>query len=324
MHPYSKRPPPAEPLPLGTGDFEAVSYPSIPPPPRAPVFARSMPPQPQQAYGFGQQNRYPAHYSQAPAAPHSLSPMAMSSVRNANGTGPQRVQPTVVIRSRPSVKMGISILVAGTLLGAVFGIGMLVRQNAADAAFTAEQQEQEDQHAALATPPPQAPIAPVVINSTAGPVMLPQAPAAPPPNAYAGVPFGSLVVPPAPQAAPARAPAAAAPAVAAAPPKAPQKHVWWGKPAGGAHPSLSAKVSSPAKAEPKDKDKDDGYKVASAGNDEPAPKAKPAKEPAAAKEAKDEPKETKKAERPAKSTKSGGDEADKVLKAAMGATENTL
>ena len=335
MQRYSKRPPPAEPLPLGTGDFDAVSYPAVPGPPRAPVFQRSMP-QPH-GYGFAQP-RYPAHYSHVPAAPHSLSPVEMSSVRSANATGPQRAQPTVVIRSRPSMKMGVSILVAGALIGAVFGVGMRVRQNTAEAAFAAQlqQQEQEEQQqVAFATPPPQAPAAPVVLQPTAGPAALPQGPAALPPNAYAGVPFGSLVVPAqtqpaqvahvAPQA-PARAQAAPMRAAPAAPtpaatPKAPQKQAAWSKPAGGGHPSLGAKVNAPAKA---DKDKDDGYKVASANNDEPTPKKKPAKEPVAAK---DEPKETKRSEaRASKSSGSskGSDDADKVLRAAMGATENTL
>lgn len=270
----------------------------------------------QQGFGFG----YPTHYAQAPAAPHSLSPVAMNSVRNANATGPQRAQPTVVIRSRPSMKMGVSILVAGTLLGAVFGIGMRARQNAADAAFAAQQEPlQEQPQVAVALPPPQAPVAPVVLSPT--PSVVPQGPTALPPNAYAGVPFGSLVVsPPAQQAPVAHAPAPA-PQPAAAPKPAPQKHAaWWGKPAAGGHPSLSAKVSQPSKA---DKDKDDGYRVASAGNDDPPPKAsKPAKEPVAAK---DEPKEPKKAEpRAPKASRGGSDEADKVLKAAMGATENTL
>jgi hypothetical protein len=65
------------------------------------------------------------------------------------------------------------------------------------------------------------------------------------------------------------------------------------------------------------RDKDDGYRIASAGNDEP--KAKESKEASAPKDA------GKKADSkaPAKSGK-GTDEADKVLKAAMGATENTL
>ena len=333
MHPYSKRPPPADPLPLGTGDFEAVGYEAIPAAPRVPVFHRSMP-QPQ-GFGFGQ-GRYPSHYSQVPAPPHSLSPVAMSSVRSAHATGPQRAQPTVVIRSRPSLKLGVSILVAGTLLGAVFGVGMRVRQNMAEAAFAAQLQEHdEEQQQQMAAAPPQAPIAPVVVDPTATPSTPPQAPAPLPPNAYAGVPFGSLVVAqPASHAAPAAAPAPAAPAAPPAPiavpavqKPAPQKHAaWWGKPAAGGaggHPSLSAKVTPPAKA---DKDKDDGYKVASANNDEPAPKkaakepaAKPAKEPVAAKE------EAKKPEpRASKSSSKASDDADKVLRAAMGATENTL
>ncbi|MBX3223319.1 MAG: hypothetical protein KF795_22595 [Labilithrix sp.] len=309
---------PAEPLALGTGDFEAVSYQEIPRAPRAPVFHRSMAPQAMpESYGFGNGGHYPAHYAQTPQAPHSLSPVAMSSARDAVATGPQRAQPTVVIRSRPTARMGVMILLAGALLGAVFGIGMRVRDNAAEAAFAAQQDAAEaDREAAqaAATPPPApAPLAPVVIGSNTG-VVAPKEPAPPsaaPAQDYSGVPFGSLVVtPPAQKAA---APAAAAPAAKAAP----HKHASWGRPAGG-HPSLSAKVSAPAK------EKDDGYKVASAGNDEPreaapskASSKREAREPA-------EPKEAKRAEtKPAKPARSS-DEADKVLRAAMGATENTL
>jgi len=298
------------------------------------VFHRSL--SPQQGYGFGQVH-HPAHYSHVPAPPHSLSPVAMNSARSGTGTGPQRAQPTVVIRSRPSMKLGVSILVAGALLGAVCGVGMRARQNEAAAAFAALAEQEQPAAPAVTSPPPQAPVAPVVIHPNAGPSSAaPQTPLQPPPNAYAGVPFGSLVVsmpPGQPQAAPAAAaahPIAAAPPAptvrpVAAGPAAPatkaalQKHAAaWGKPSGGGHPSLSAKVSQP----PKDaKDKDDGYKIASAEKDEPAPKpskaAKAAKEPAP----KDEPKETKKAARPSKGS---ADEADKVLRAAMGATENTL
>ena len=68
------------------------------------------------------------------------------------------------------------------------------------------------------------------------------------------------------------------------------------------------------------KEKDDGYRVASAGNDEPKA-SKPAKEPKT-REPAAEPKETKRAE--AKPAKKSSDEADRVLRAAMGATENTL
>jgi hypothetical protein len=314
---YSKRPPLAEPLPLGTGDFEAVGYPDVPRAPRTPIFHRS--PQSQaHGYGFGTGGGYPAHYSQAPAAPHSLSPVTMSSVRDAAATGPQRAQPTVVIRARPTSRTGVMILVAGALIGAVFGIGMRARRNAADAAFARQQAVVQEQQQAVAVLPPPAPVTPIVVSPNG---VVAQGPAAVAPRSYANVPFGSLVVSQSP-AQPAPAPrSTAAPltttAAPAPPPRAPQKHVAsWGKPAGGAHPSSSAKVH----AQPKNKD-DDGYRVASAGDEpnEPAPPrvSKAAKEPA-------EPKVTKKAEaKPAQGGKVS-DDADKVLKAAMGATENTL
>ena len=309
MH-YSKRPSPNDVLALGSGDFEAVS-PAIPRPPRAPLFHHSM--VPQQGHGFGGGAVYPAHYSRPPAAPGSLSPVEMNTISSAVATGPQRAQPTVTIRTRPTVKTGFSILLAGALIGAMFGVAVRARQNAADAAFAAQQRsEQEQQQAAVAPPPPAATQAvPVVISPVSAPVAVPRATAAlPPAQAYAGVPFGSLVVTPPPQQAPAAAaPAAAAPAAKAPAPaaKAPAKHASWGKRPGG-HATVAAKVSPP-------KDKDDGYKVASAGNDEPK----------ASKQAAKEPKETKKAEaKPAKAARGSSDEADRVLKAAMGATENTL
>ncbi|MBN9160297.1 MAG: hypothetical protein J0I07_05005, partial [Myxococcales bacterium] len=202
MHPYSKRPPPAEPLALGTGDFEAVSYggyvhsPVAPHAPREQVFHRSMAPQ-AQGYGFGSGGGYPAHYSGPPPAPHSLAPMAMSSLRDAAATGSHRVQSTVVIRSRPSVRTGSMILAAGALIGALCGVAMRARQNAADAAFAA-QQAQTEQHMALAMQQ-SAPVAPVVVApNVQAPVVAPQGPAALPPPSYANVPFGSLVVTQAP------------------------------------------------------------------------------------------------------------------------------
>lgn len=221
------------------------------------------------------------------------------------------------------------ILLTGAVIGAVFGVAMRARQNAADATFAALQVQEEEQHVAVAAAPPPAPVAPVVISPSnfgnAGTAAPPQqAPVALPQQPYANVPFGLLVVSPVPTQQPVAQVAQTAPTPPAATPQPksqPQRHAWWGKPAAGAHPSLSAKVNQPAK------EKDDGYKVASAGNDEPReqPKAsKPAKEPKEAKEAREpaEPKETKRAE--AKPGKKGSDEADKVLKAAMGATENTL
>ncbi|MBX3212625.1 MAG: hypothetical protein KF850_11375 [Labilithrix sp.] len=321
MRRYSNRPTPAEPLYLGTGDFEAVSYEEIPPAPRAPIFHRSMSPH-AEAYGFGNGGHYPAHYAPAPQAPHSLSPMAMASARDAAATGPQRAHPTVVIRSRPTARAGIMILLGGALLGAVFGIGMRVRENAAQAAFVAQQdavQAEHEEAARAATPPPaaQAEIAPVVIAPSAAPAPLAvaqaEAPEEPAAQSYADVPFGSLVVSP-----PASKAVAATPKAAAVTPKAAAPKASWGKPPRAAAPA--SKAAAPVK------EKDDGYRVASAGNDEPSERskastkasAKPAREPR-------EPAEPKRAEsKPAKPSRGGNDEADKVLRAAMGATENTL
>jgi hypothetical protein len=284
--------------------------------------------QPAQAYG------YPGHYTQPPPAASSLSPMAMSAFRDAAATGPQRAQPTLVIRSRPSAKVGSAILLTGAIIGAAFGITMRARQAAFDDTVAAQQPQAQFEPLQAAPPSPVAapvaspiasPVAPVVLGPNAGAAVLSQGPAPIPPQAYANVPFGSLVVSPPPSQAASPRSFAAQPAgtvaMVAPPPKAPPpKHATgWSKPAGGSHPSLSAKVNAPPK------EKDDGYKVASAGNDEPKeappPKSKPAKE---SREPKDDAKENKKAEaKPAKSNRAV-DDADKVLKAAMGATENTL
>src|SRR5690606_23909688 len=115
----------------------------------------------------------------------------------------------------------------------------------------------------------------------------------PPPQPYANVPFGSLVVPPDP------APTTAATTAAA--------------------PAKPAKPGKRAAAKAKD---DDGYTVASAAVETPkATKKKADKlEPKKA-EAKAAPKPEPKA---AAQKASVPDDTARILKAAMGATENTL
>lgn len=93
MLPFSKRPPGPQEYLLGSGDYEAVRSP-VPPPPRAPVFARSA--AAPAAYGH---DAYAHAYAQhqhgsyrsygpydprqdprmmaAPAPPNSLAPVAM-------------------------------------------------------------------------------------------------------------------------------------------------------------------------------------------------------------------------------------------------------
>lgn len=244
---------------LGTGDFAAASYDS----PGLPV------PRPMEGLG------YPAHGSQAPAAPHSLAPVAMSSFGEAGATGPQAAQPADPdpARSRPALKTGFAILLAGALIGGLSGVGVRARENATLASTRAQQAEK----AAPGAPAP---------NTNAAPAAT---------SPFAGVAFGSLVLPPPPAAAPAPIIATGTTATPAMKPQRPAAK------AGG-----RSWVAKP-------KAKDDGYKIASANADEP--KAKPAKEPKPA---------VKVAKAEAKKAAKEADDADKILKAAMGATENTL
>lgn len=345
MSPYSRRPPPPEPLSLGTGDFEAVSYGpggrvhhhtgntgnshlGVPRAPRTPIFHRSAPVEPPSSqYGFGNANGYPSHYapaSQAPAAPHSLSPMAMNSSRNAASTGPQRVQETVVIRSRPSVKAGVSILLAGALIGGVIGITMRMRQNEADASFAAAAQHDAPPAAAPATPSPMANGG--VIGSSSAPT----------PNAP------MLYFPPTPVGSSSAVAANGNAKDASAKDGKDKKHAptFGGHVAAGGHPNISTKVTTPK--EPKEKD--DGYhepknpnepdktasapepptttkkgsdkKVASKGGDDDY------KEPGAPKGG--DSKSDKGDKGGGKKTGGKSGDADALLRAAMGATENTL
>ncbi len=310
-------------MPLGTGDFESVSYSDAPHSlraPRVPQFNGHPPP----PSGYG---NYPAHDSGAPASPNSLSPVAMVTASNAAATGPQRaqVQETFVIRSRPTFRAGMTILLAGAILGGSIGITMRARQNAADAAFA-------EQVAANPTSTPS-----LLADDPGGPSTLPQGSPGLPPQALANSgtqPGATVVIPP-------------SAAVSVGKDKdtkdkdtrrAAHGFAKWS--AGHATTSSPAKASAAAAPVNKkeSKDKDDGWTVASAGNGASNDSPKEAKEPKETKVEKSEPKEAKveksepKEAKVEKSTKKGGaaggsktpDDVTSVLKAAMGATENTL
>lgn len=285
MSPYTSKPASA-PIPLGTGDFEAVSFPRAP---KVPVFHRAPSAvQPGKAGAYG----YPAHYAPAPSAPPSLAPVAMATSRDAAATGRQRAQETFVIRGRPNMKTGVAILVAGALIGGVLGISARARQNAAEAAFAAQQLEQQQAEQAelqqmQSAPPPVTQLPPPITANPGGPTVIHTGPPTTPPQAYAYAPAATVVIPPSNAVVvPPPAPKETKPAKPAA------------RPVRGTH-MIAAKVSAPPREK---KDKDDGYTVASAGSSSEPKEAKPKKSGKAA----------------------AADDANAVLKAAMGATENTL
>lgn len=136
------------------------------------------------------------------------------------------------------------------------------------------------------------------------------APPAPPPS-YAGVPFGSLVVSPPPTAPP------VAPAALAGPVATPSEPAPATTPAAAAKPQkTSAGSSKRSKATSKKVVEDDGYTLASATPDEPKPKR-----------AAEKPEPKKVAEKPEpkpKPSRASSDDADRILKAATKAAENSL
>lgn len=251
-------------------------------------------------------NAGPAHaappYRVAPPAPGSLAPMAMG----ADGTGPQaRHAETVLLRQGPSPKTGFLILAAGAVIGSVLGIAL--RSHPAPAAARA-----------LPYDPGTSQPAPIVAPPTNHP-----------PHAMnGGVVENSGYVPPqTPPGLPeAKEDAPKEPAAQKELPKESKKgRTRWRVASPKAERAPKAeRVEKPAKPAKAEKDDDDGYRVASADPTETKkvaakePKAAPAKEPVEAAPP------TKKSTPPAKAGKPGSEDAMSVLKAAMGATENTL
>jgi hypothetical protein len=314
-------------MPLGSGDFEAVSYGG-----RQSARGGSFPQPSGRGYNqtgpFPQQGGYshPPHPStrasarSVPPAPHSLAPVAMASARNAVSTGPQPVMSDPGT-ARPSAKAGMSILFAGAIIGGLIGAVMHARQNAADAfaaAAEASSHVAHDDNAGKLPPLPG-------LDSSAKP-----ADSAKIPDINAKVDASKDTK---------------TDTTAKDDKKKKPKFAWSGpRPAGGGvvkTTTASADVSggdTPAPATDKKAKKgasdDDGWTVASADGagsgagtttkpvaDKPAPEPKAdKKKPAAVADKGD------KAEAPPPAKKPSGksDDAVNVLKAAMGATENTL
>ena len=225
MLPFSKRPPPPEEYFLRSGDFEAVrqdshagpvpqasyaSYgggsPTIPPAPRAPVFARQAA---QTPYGFSQAQQNQQYASgqygslSAPPPPHSLAPVAMgaygpdSTGRNQAYTA-SRTNGTVVVREKPSLKWGVMIALTGALLGGVLGLGMdQRRQNARAAAAAADARDNAPPAMVAAALPNVAGAAANTLSATARPAPAAAAPIATTATATA-LPGNVIAPPPAP------------------------------------------------------------------------------------------------------------------------------
>ena len=286
MPPFNNRPPIAfEPLTLGSGDIEAVEYaPRIPGFPPQPVARHPSPLAP------------PPHHAgpgrRVPSPSPSLAPVSMYAAMNAgrdraDASGPQRASvETIVLRSRPTLKMGFSILMASVILGGVLGI--TTRSRAAVAAYEPSVEmslgssAKEDDALPTTKKPADKDDAKTDKTETASSDDTTKESAKPSAKKkrFTGAVAKTTAAPPAPKA---------------------------------------------AKPEKPSKDDDDGYRVASANkDDEPAARpAKAAKKPAKTQDDDDDaPPPPPKAA--SKKPKASSDDAASVLKAAMGATENTL
>jgi hypothetical protein len=239
---------------------------------------------------------YPAPSSGSAFAPPPVSPYAavpiapgslapMAMSRDAVGTGPQQIN-TVIVRTRANLAAGITLLVGGILVGGIFGVLTRTRPDASSAS---------EAPAEASSPPP------VISPSTTSP------------------PSSAVAVP-----GPVKDVKDAKDAKDGA--KKGPKHAHASAPA---HVAPPVHTPAPAKTPSSKKEKDDGWTVASpVGTNEPkeaAPAPPPA--PKADKHEKAPPPE-KAAEAPKKEAapKPAPDSNDavNVLKAARGATENTL
>ncbi|MBX3233001.1 MAG: hypothetical protein KIT84_12595 [Labilithrix sp.] len=278
-------------MPVGSGNYDAVAIPRAP---RTPQFA------PQMVPATGPYHAAAAS-SRVPAAAHSLSPVAMASARNAVATGPYAVQDTQEVKARPSAKAGFSILLAGAIIGGLIGAVTHARETAADAFASAQVETVEK-----ADLRDQDPIGD-----------------APPPGAIPPLPNGVL-----PSLVPDANDAVKADRVEEKKEKPAKKFAFGGGFAKarsntsssvdkGAENAIAQDEKPSKKKGKKGGGDDDGYTVASNGEDR-AEKTETPKKKAAAASSDDDEKPKK------KGGKKGGTDAESVLRAAMGATENSL
>lgn len=269
---------------LRTDDSEVSKLdPAIPRAPRAQVFQRSIGPRAPESRAA-----YPAHYAPPSAAPSSLSPVALTALSGPDRSEPRREPEPLVIRSRPSITMGLSMLLAGAVVGGLIGVAMH-HQRGPDAALAAQPPLAQETaplpsvSAAAATHPP-SPVA-VVPSLSVSPVVLP--------------PSGGVVV----------APPTTPPTREVKEPRRTAPHpVAVTRAANGPGPSSAPKANVP-----RDKKEKEAAALGSAsygnGSKEPSLAAREPKEPRSAAK---------------KSETKRSDDANAILKAAMGATENTL
>jgi hypothetical protein len=291
--PFSKRPPPPEEYFLRSGDFEAVRQErkdpyaaTIPPAPRAPVFARQAA---QTPYGFSQNQQQYSQFNDLSVTPppHSLAPVAMNGGPDSTnrhfalGHTSRTNTNSVILREKPSLKWGVMIALSGALLGGVLGLGMDARRQNARAAAAASDARDNAPPAMVAAALPNALGAPRV---AAAPVSAPvSAPIAANPAPVVLAPIAPVVV----------APAKSEPA--------PKSHAK--APAPRPHTFVAAKVATP--------------KAEKAEKAEAPPPEKTAKVEKAEKAEKPEPKTS--AKKDASTT-----DAMKILEAANKDTTNTL
>jgi hypothetical protein len=245
--PFPKRPNGPNEYDLQTGDY--VAYDARSQPTRQPLWGRSTPPP-----GYGGSVQVAPHVradmrmygAPPPSAPASIAPVAMSAYP---GTGSYPAQPTVVVRGRPDMRWGVTLALAGALLGGVLGVTMNNGKHRASAATEAVAPPQQAQMVAAAQPvqAPQ-PISTAVVVPTqpvtqpvavAQPAAVPQQPAQP--AALPAQPAGNTVAAANPFAIPpGQQPATPQPALAVNAPKPPAQP----------QPAVAATPKPPQPAQP--------------------------------------------------------------------------
>ena len=302
MSPFSHRLPPPTIEPLAPLSLQSGEYQSADDPPPASVFKRGQ-----------------------PQPPHSLAPVSMHA-EAVLATGPH--MPVVEVRRGPGLFTGITILLAGIAIGSLVGLTTRKTPNPADVLAQVQN-----------TAPPMSLVAPSA-SPQAAPKEAPKDPAkdaAKDPNAKDANAKDPNAKDPNAKDGNAKDPNA----------KETKKHRRFV----GGDPSVAAAHAPKTPKEPKEpkepttkaskeKDGDDGYTVASADNgrskpvlSDSAPNAKSEAKSDAKSESKSDAKEASRAasgdtKKPSKSapasSKAASDDAVNVLRAAMGATENTL
>jgi hypothetical protein len=233
----------------------------------------------------------------APPPPHSLAPVAMAAhARNTANTGPRAAE-TIMIRSRPNIRWGMMLLVAGMLVGSTLGVSMRMRDQAMHAQAVASEHD-----AQVAATQFSMPIAYAGNQANSSPVSAPPSASTPAPVAAPT----TAVIPPQPGV-----------LVSAAPAAKPETK----------DTKSDAKGDKADKADKADKDREPSSKrvaVAHAKAPPPAPEPASKVNVSAKVSAPPPPPPAKEPEKTAKAQPRANDDAQKLLQAAMKDTTNTL